>query len=74
MSGLPEKRYLRRGEICSTLGIDSREFTKLVEAGVLTPLYFRGAGRAYFRRDEVVAAEQTGKIFSPIPTLNPTVS
>lgn len=63
MSKLPEKRYLRRGEIRSYFGITDRDFTALITAGVLVPVYFRGKGRAFFRRDLVLAAEANEKIF-----------
>lgn len=65
MPELPNKRYLRRGEICGCFGIDDEEFTKLVRAKVLRPLYLNGKGRAFFRRDEVLEAETGGKIFRP---------
>ncbi len=63
MPELPQKRYIRRGEIIAYFGIDPREMTKLVAAGVFTRCYLQGQGRAFFRRDEVLAAEASGKVF-----------
>lgn len=63
MPELPNKRYLRRGIVRDYLGIDDKEMTKLVSAGVLIRRYLYGGGRAFFRRDEVLEAEETGKIF-----------
>lgn len=65
MPELPQKRYLRRKAIRTYLGIDDREMTKLVSAGVFTPQYLQGKGRAYFSRSEVIAAEESGRIFKP---------
>lgn len=42
MPDLPNKVYLRRGVVRDWLGVSDRDFTDLVEAGVLTPLYLRG--------------------------------
>jgi len=64
MPELPNKRYLRRGVVRDYLGIDDDEFSSLVKAGVLTARYLQGKGRAFYRRDEVIAAEEAGKIFS----------
>lgn len=63
MPTLPEQRFLRRGHIMAYFGIDKREMRKLVASGVFTPLYLRGRGRAWFAREQVLAAEQT--IFKP---------
>jgi hypothetical protein len=63
MPELPAKRYLRRGDIIAYFGIDGRDFTKLVSAGVLTAVYLQGRGRAFYRREEVVAAERDNRIF-----------
>lgn len=63
MPELPQKRYLRRGHIISYFGIDERDMTKLVTAGVFTARYLLGDGRAFFLRDEVIAAERDGKVF-----------
>lgn len=65
MPELPYKRYIRRGHVIAYLGIDSREMTKLVESGVFTPRYLQGRGRAFFLREEVLAAEAAGKVFKP---------
>lgn len=64
MPELPQKSYLRRGEIRDYFGLIDRAMTKLVAAGVLTPCYLQGKGRAFFRRSEVVQAEKDGKIFN----------
>lgn len=64
MPELPNKRYLRRRAVRDYLGINDAEFTTLVDGGVLTPHYLRGKGRAFYRRDEVLAAEEAGRIFS----------
>jgi hypothetical protein len=63
MPTLPEKRYLRRGEVIAYFGIHEDDMTKLVRAGVLTPVYLQGRGRAFFAREAVLAAEQSGKVF-----------
>jgi hypothetical protein len=68
MPELPQKRYVRRGEIIAYFGIDKREMTKLVRAGVFTPLYIAGEGRAFFSRAEVIAAETSNKVFKPAHT------
>lgn len=65
MPELPSKRYLRRGEIIAYFGIERREFSKLVAAGVFTPRYLMGKGRAFFLHEEVRAAESAGKVFNP---------
>jgi hypothetical protein len=62
MPELPQKRYVRRGHVRGYFGIDDREMTKLVEAGVFTPKYLNGAGRAYFERERVLQAERDGKV------------
>lgn len=43
-------------------GFDKREMSKLVGT-VFTPLYLQGKGRAFFMRAEVIAAEESGKVF-----------
>lgn len=63
MPELPNKRYIRRGDIRRCYGIDDEDFTKLVRAKVLKPYFLNGQGRAWFKRDEVIAAEEGGKIF-----------
>lgn len=63
MSELPEKRYLRRGHVRDYFGIDDREMTKLIRAGVFTPRWLNGEGRAFFLRVEVIEAERSGKVF-----------
>jgi hypothetical protein len=63
MPELPNKRYVRRGEVIAYFGIDKREMTKLVRAGVFTPLYVQGEGRAFFARAEVLTAETSGRVF-----------
>jgi hypothetical protein len=63
MPELPQKRYVRRGHIREYLGIHDGEMTKLVEAGVFTPRYLQGKGRAFFLRSEVIDAESAGKVF-----------
>lgn len=60
---LPSKRYLRRGVVRDYFGICDRDFTKIVEAGVLEPKYLFGGGRAFFEREKVLKAEADGKIF-----------
>lgn len=63
MPELPNQRYLRRRHIVTTYGMTNEEFSKLVRASVLKPYYLAGEGRAWFRRDEVLQAEEDGKIF-----------
>jgi hypothetical protein len=71
MIDLPPSKYLRRGVVRQYLGIDERDFSKLVRTGVLRPCYFQGRGRAWFVRDEVLHAEQTNRIFRPAHTTQP---
>ena len=71
MPDLPQSQYLRRRVVRAYLGIDEGEFTKLVRAGVLKPYYLRGAGRAWFRREDLARAEAEGKIFKPAKTKTP---
>ncbi len=63
MPELPNQRYVRRRHIRRCYGIDDEDITKLIAATVLKPCYLNGSGRAWFRRDEVIAAEEAGKIF-----------
>lgn len=65
MPDLPNKRYLRRGVVRDYFGISDEEFTELLRAGVFVAHYLQGKGRAFFRRDEVLAAEAANKIFKP---------
>lgn len=65
MPELPNKRYLRRGVVRDYFGLSDEEFTVLVRAGVLIAHYLQGKGRAFFRRDEILAAESANKIFKP---------
>lgn len=62
MPELPQKRYVRRGHVKEYLGIDDRDMTKLVEAGVFAPKYLNGKGRAFFERAQVLQAEHDGKV------------
>ena len=65
MPELPSQRYLRRGVVRDYFGISDEEFTRLVRGGVFIAHYLQGKGRAFFRRDEVLAAETANKIFKP---------
>lgn len=65
MPDLPLQRYLRRGVLREYFGITDTEFTELVRAGIFRPHYLQGRGRAWFRRDEVLAAEAANKVFKP---------
>jgi hypothetical protein len=65
MPELPQKLYLRRGVVRDYFGITDEEFTELVRAGVLTPHYLRGRGRAFYKRAEVLKAEADNKLFKP---------
>ena len=62
---LPTQRYLRRGAVQRYLGVSEPMMKKLVEAGVLTPVYFVGGGRAFFDRAKLLEAESSGRLFSP---------
>lgn len=66
---LPAQRYLRRGAVQRYLGVSEQMMKKLVEAGVLTPVYFGGGGRAFFDRDKILEAESSGRLFSPARNL-----
>lgn len=64
---LPDKVYVKRGEVRSFLGISQSAMTKLVRSGVLTPKYFPGMKYAFFERSEVMqikaqSRERIGKI------------
>lgn len=65
---LPAQRYLRRGAVQRYLGVSEQMMKKLVEAGVLTPVYFGGGGRAFFDRDKILEAESSGRLFTPRPS------
>ena len=58
MSELPDKRFLRRGEVRAYLAVSEHVLTQMVAAGTLRPIYLTGKGRAFFGRDEVA---QMGK-------------
>ncbi len=45
------------------LGIDNATFSALVESRVLTAYYLNGRGRAWFKREEVLEAERSERIF-----------
>lgn len=78
MTALPSKALLRRGDICRHYGLTKEEFTDLVSAGVFRPVYIpvpkadmlpRWRRRrlpkrryAHFRREDVLAAETSGRI------------
>ena len=66
MPELPPQRYVRRRVVCAYFGITDAEFTELVRAEIFRPHYLQGKGRAWFRRDEVLAAEAANKVFKPI--------
>lgn len=52
--GLPDKLWLRRGEVIAGLGITEEMFGKLLAANVVRAKYFPGCKRAYFLRAEVL--------------------
>lgn len=56
---LPDKQFLRRGEVRSFLGLTESAFTDLVSSRGLEAHYLVGLGpkkkRAFFMRDEVLA-------------------
>lgn len=53
MSELPEKLWLRRGEVREYLKISEQAMTKLIASGVLSPKFFPGMKKAFFVRSEV---------------------
>lgn len=56
---LPDKVLVRRGEARTFLGVSEQDFTKMVESGLLKPVYVVPGGRAYFMRKQVLkVAEQ----------------
>jgi len=69
---LPAREYLRRGVVREFLGIDARDFSKLVRTGVLKPHYFQGEGYAWFKRSEVLKALDENRIFRPTRTTSTT--
>lgn len=55
MSELPQKRFLRRGEVRDFLGVTDHVMTQLLAARQLSPVYLAGAkGRAFFCREDVL--------------------
>lgn len=58
---LPDKLWLRRGEIIDGIGINEEIFTKWVRAGLVTPKYFPGQARAFYERAEVVKVQPQAK-------------
>ncbi len=63
MKELPDKLYLKRGEVREYLDLSEGAMTKLVRAKALTPLVFPGMTRAVFERSQVqqVKAREMGK-------------
>lgn len=53
MSELPQKLWLRRGEVRDYLNVSEQAMTKLIASGVLVPKVFKGMKRAFFERDAV---------------------
>lgn len=53
MSELPEKLWLRRGEVRTYLNISEQAMTKLIASGVLSPQFFPGMKKAFFVREDV---------------------
>jgi len=53
--------YLRRAGARDALGVSDREFTKLCDAGVVTPVYLRASGRAYYSLAELRALTKREK-------------
>lgn len=51
---LPEKIYLRRGEVIAFLGISENDMTALIQQNTLTPVHLIKGGRAHFHRTEVM--------------------
>lgn len=47
--------YLRRGRVKALLGVSEDTVTKLVRSGVLNPVRLHPKGRAYYKRDELLA-------------------
>lgn len=52
---LPDKVFLRRGEVMGFLGITKQVMQGLVESKALRPVKLHGSKWAYFRRVEVMA-------------------
>jgi hypothetical protein len=55
MNQIPDKIFLRRGEVIEGLGITEYEMTNLVRCKVLHEVHLTPKGRAHFLRSEVVA-------------------
>lgn len=61
MSELPDKLWLRRGEVLTYLQISREALSKLIDSGVLVPKYFDGMTRAYFERSDVAKLKPEAK-------------
>jgi hypothetical protein len=55
MKTLPDKIWIRRGEVRGFLGISEETMTKLVASGALEAIRLAGMTRAFFLRDQVQA-------------------
>ena len=52
----PAQPYLRRGEVLAWitgLGIEAKDFAKLVQAGTIERIVLHAGGRAYYLREAV---------------------
>lgn len=52
---LPDKMFLRRGEVIAVLGITEEVMRGLVESSTLPAVHLAGSKWAYFRRADVLA-------------------
>jgi hypothetical protein len=62
----------RRHHVRDWLGVSEEVFTKMVRAGVLTPHYFLGTGRAIFYREEIRVAVLAGRLTAPVAAVAAT--
>ena len=62
MSELPDKQFLRRGEVRAYLAVSEHVLTQMVAAGTLRPIYLAGKGRAFFGREQVKELGGVNKI------------
>lgn len=59
MSVLPEKFYLRRGDVRHYLGLSEQAMTKVLRAGALTPVHLPGMKWAFYERGQVERLKRT---------------
>ncbi len=61
MTPLPNKLYVKRGDVRAYLDLSESAMTKLIENRVLKPRYFPGMTQAVFERAEVLKVKPEEK-------------